>query len=190
MIVIGSSAGGIVALKQVLSKLEHPCRLPIVIAQHLPEDIDEFYVDMMQMNTDIMTKEVKMNEKIEPGVVYFAPPGYHLLIEDEGNFSLSADERVNFVRPSIDVLFETAASVFKKKLTAIVLTGANKDGSYGAATVKKYGGKVIVQDPKTAYADTMPLSVINTIKVDKISSLEEISELLVNICKCGDVCYE
>jgi len=188
MIVIGSSAGGIVALKKVLSKLAYPCYLPIVVAQHLPEDIDEFYVSIMQMNTNIQAKEVEINEKIKPGTIYFAPPGYHLLVEDKTNFSLSADDRVNFVRPSIDVLFETAAYTFKKELTAIILTGANKDGSKGAAVVKQYGGEVIVQDPKTAYADTMPQNVINTVEVDNVLDLEQISEFILLKCQ-GGMCH-
>ena len=107
-----------------------------------------------------------------------APPNYHLLIEPDQTFTLTIDERVNYARPSIDVLFETAAEVFREHLIGIILTGANNDGSHGLKRIKELGGMAIVQDPETAEVDSMPKAAVAACAVDHVLSLEEISAFL------------
>jgi two-component system chemotaxis response regulator CheB len=113
-----------------------------------------------------------------PGMAYLAPPNYHLLLEPDRTFTLTIDERVNYARPSIDVLFETAAEAYKDKLIGIILTGANNDGSKGLKKIKEFGGLAIVQDPETAEVASMPRAAILTSVVDHIIPLEEIAPLL------------
>lgn len=124
---------------------------------------------------------VEAEEKTIPqaGVVYIAPPNYHLLIEKNGEFTLSVDDKVNFSRPSIDVLFETAADTYGGELIGILLTGANQDGSRGIECVKENGGLTVAQDPKTAEIPIMPEKAIKTGKIDLILSIDEIVEFLL-----------
>ena len=110
--------------------------------------------------------------------IYIAPPNYHLLVEADRTFSLSIDEPVNYARPSIDVLFETAADVYKTNLIGVILTGANTDGSHGLKRIKETGGLSVVQDPSTAEADTMPRAAIAAVDVDYVLPLEEIGKVL------------
>ena len=123
-------------------------------------------------------KQADEKEKIVPAMIYIAPPNYHLLVEDDRTFSLSVDELVNFSRPSIDVLFESAADAYGKRLIGIILTGANSDGSNGLKKIKECGGMAIVQDPESSEADTMPRAAIKATKVDYVLPLEEIGTFL------------
>lgn len=132
-------------------------------------------------------RQADEKEKIENGVMYFAPADYHLLVERNRTFSLSCDDRVNYSRPSIDVLFETASDVYKNKLVAIILTGANGDGANGIRTVKKNGGTTIAQQPETAIHQTMPLAAIATGSVQHIYPLEKIKDFLLRIGKTEHV---
>jgi two-component system chemotaxis response regulator CheB len=129
---------------------------------------------------DVVDAEDK--QWIQPGKIYLAPADYHLLVE-KGEFNLSVDEAVRYSRPSVDVLFESAADAYGPALIAIVLTGANADGAQGARRVKKRGGVVIVQDPKTADAPEMPEAVIAAGAVDQILRLEDIAAFLVELCR-------
>lgn len=117
-------------------------------------------------------------ESIQPGCVYVAPPNYHVLIERNGTLSLSIDERINHARPSIDVLFETAAAVYGNALIGIILTGANNDGTRGMSAIRHSGGLTVAQDPESAEAAYMPASVIDAMQVDYILSLDKIADLL------------
>ncbi len=177
-IVIGASAGGIDALTKLLTALKSDLKLPIIIAQHISPNSDNFIVS--HLNNICKLKVVEANEKdeIKNGTIYFASPDYHLLVEEDKTFSLSAEEKINFSRPSIDVLFETAADVYQENLIGIMLTGANKDGSKGLGRIKKNGGFTIVQDPKCAEVDTMPISAIKQVDVDKILNIKEISDFI------------
>ncbi|MEA3495342.1 MAG: chemotaxis protein CheB [Bacteroidota bacterium] len=177
-IVIGASAGGIDALTKLLTALKSDLKLAVIVVQHISPYSDNFMVS--HLNNICKLKVVEANEKdeIKSGTIYFAAPDYHLLVEEDKTFSLSAEEKVNFSRPSIDVLFETAADVYGENLIGIILTGANKDGSEGLKTIKKNGGFTIVQDPKCAEVDTMPIVAINTVDVDKILNIKEISDFI------------
>ncbi|KPA17675.1 Chemotaxis response regulator protein-glutamate methylesterase [Candidatus Magnetomorum sp. HK-1] len=180
-IVIGVSAGGLEALKKILPELPGDYPVPIIVVQHRHPFSDESLEKAMDDQCNVKVQQINDKTSIQPGYVYFAPPNYHVMIEDDMTFSLTLDPAVNFSRPSIDVLFESAAEIFGKHLVGIVLTGANKDGSAGLVQIKKKGGLAIVQDPDTAEVNVMPLSAIAATKVDYILRLELIAEMLVKM---------
>jgi two-component system chemotaxis response regulator CheB len=123
--------------------------------------------------------EAKAMEFVRPGTVYMAPPDYHLLLEDDESITLSVEERVNFARPAIDPLFESAADVYGPRLIGIILTGANRDGAQGARVIKERGGTIIVQDPATAYARMMPEATLAATPVDYTIRLDAMAALLL-----------
>jgi two-component system chemotaxis response regulator CheB len=186
LIVIGCSLGGMRALQIILSGLTREFCVPIVIAQHRHRKSDEGLPAYLRRQTDLPVVDAEDKQWIESGKVYLAPADYHLLIErngDRGELSLSVDEAVRYSRPSIDVLFESAADAYTNRLIGIVLTGANEDGSRGAKRIKARGGIVMVQDPKTAEAPTMPQATIDAVQVDQILRLEEIAPFLTEVCQ-------
>lgn len=180
-IVIGVSSGGMNALKIIFSALPADFSMPIIIVLHVGALSDSLWIPLLNEKSNLHVKEADEKEKIEKGIIYIAPPNYHLLIEKDRTFSLTIDERVNFARPSIDVLFESAAEAYRNKLIGIVLTGANNDGTNGIIRIKECGGLAIIQDPKTAESPYMPKSAIDAIEADYILALEEIVELLIKI---------
>jgi two-component system chemotaxis response regulator CheB len=180
-VVIGVSAGGMNALSTVLSRLPADFGLPVIIVQHMDPHSRDYLPNHLDRKCTITVKEAEDKEKIRSGVAYIAPPNYHLLLEEDRTFSLSVDDVVNFSRPSIDVMFETAADVYNRKLVGVVLTGANADGSKGLKKIKAMGGMAIVQDPMTAYVDVMPKAAIAITKVDHVLPLEEIAVLLTEL---------
>jgi two-component system chemotaxis response regulator CheB len=180
-IVIGTSAGGLNALSSLLSQLPEDYSIPVVVVQHRSKDQRELLEEVLQHKCGIRIKQADEKEPVQGGTVYIAPPDYHLLVEEDRTFSLSCDERVLFSRPAIDVLFESAAAVYKEELVGIILTGANGDGAAGIATIKKYGGLTIAQDPKEAQFQAMPKASIDTKKVKHIWPLSEIGAFLVNL---------
>jgi two-component system chemotaxis response regulator CheB len=177
-VVIGSSAGGIHALSSVLAALPSEFPLPIIIVQHLHPHSDSYLAHILGTKCDLKVKQADEKETIT-NAVYIAPPNYHLLIEEDRSLSLSIDKHVNFARPSVDVLFESAIYAYQDKLIAIILTGANNDGCQGVKNIKENGGYVIVQEPTTAEADAMPKAAIAATKVDKILPLEQIGPYLL-----------
>lgn len=180
-IVIGTSAGGLFAISTLLEKLPQNYSAPIIIVQHRSKEPTSLLEEILQSKCNIKIKQADEKEKIEKGIVYIAPPDYHLLIENDFTFSLSADEPVNFSRPSIDVLFESAASVYKDKLVGIILTGTNNDGALGIKAIAENNGLVIVQNPKEAQFPAMPLASIHTQKVNHIFTLSEIQIFLLRL---------
>jgi len=180
-IVIGTSAGGLFALSVILEQLPPGYPVPIVVVQHRSKDQKSLLEEVLQLKCRISIKQADEKEKIEAGFVYIAPPDYHLLVESDQTFSLSSDEPVHFSRPSIDVLFETAALVFKDTLIGIILTGANDDGAAGIAAVRKYGGLTIAQNPGEAQFALMPEASIKTKAVQYIWPLAEIKDFLLKI---------
>jgi two-component system chemotaxis response regulator CheB len=180
-IVIGTSAGGLQALTVILEKLPRDYPIPVIVVQHRIKDQRELLEDVMQSKCEIRIKQADEKERIKSGFVYIAPPDYHLHVERDGSFSLSSDERVRYSRPSIDVLFESAAIVFRNELIAIVLTGANNDGTAGMVAAKKYGALTIAQDPREAEYSMMPASAIEANGAGHILSLEQIKIFLLKI---------
>lgn len=182
-IVIGVSSGGMKAMKLLFTLLPKGFKTPIIIVQHMSAHSDSQWIQLLNDTYAIAIKEADEKEKIENGNVYIAPPNYHLLIEKDKTFSLTIDERVNYARPSIDVLFESAAEAYKNKLIGIILTGSNRDGTNGLKRIQEREGLTIVQDPKTAEAASMPTSAIAAMQPDYILSLEEIIKLLIKLDK-------
>lgn len=178
-IVVGASAGGLFALSVILEKLLPGFGIPIIVVQHRSKDQRDLLEEVMQSKCKIRIKQADEKENIASGFVYIAPPDYHLLIESDKTFSLSSDDQVHFSRPSIDVLFETAAMVFKHTLIGIILTGANDDGAAGIISVKKFGGLTIAQDPAEAQFPFMPEAAIKTKAVQYIWTLAEIQKFLI-----------
>lgn len=177
-IVIGSSAGGLNALKILFRGLSEGFRIPLIIVQHISADSENYLIQILNDIRVLQVKEADEKEQPMPGMAYLAPPNYHLLLEPDHTFTLTIDERVNYARPSIDVLFETAAEAYKDKLIGIILTGANNDGSRGLKRIKELGGLTIVQDPETAEVESMPRAAIQATVTDHILPLEEIAAFL------------
>lgn len=180
-VVVGVSAGGFQALHTLLPMLPRAFPAPVIVVQHRMAGEDDYFVESLNSKSLVTVKEAEEKEKIRPGTAYIAPGGYHLLVEKDHTFSLSVDEPVCYARPSIDVLFETAARVYGSHLVGIILTGANSDGSNGIKAIKQGNGLTIAQDPETAEVNLMPLSAIATHCVDFILPLEDIPSFLTNL---------
>lgn len=179
---IGASWGGLRAIGRVLSDLPEDVDVPIVIAQHRhPEAQDGTFAQLLEAQTDRPVLDVEDKMRIERGHVYVAPPDYHVLVEPR-SFALSVDERVQFARPSIDVLFESAADAYGAAVIGIILTGANEDGAFGLARIKEQGGVVLIQDPDGATRRTMPDAAIAATVADAILPLEEVGRFVYGLC--------
>ncbi len=177
-VVIGSSAGGMKALRTIFEGLSPSFRIPVIIVQHISPDSENYLIQILNDQKKLTVKEADEKEKPARGMAYIAPPNYHLLFESDQTFSLTIDERVNYARPSIDVLFETAAEAYKDSLIGIILTGANTDGSRGLKKIKEFGGLAIVQDPETAEAESMPRAAMITSQADRVLPIGEIAGFL------------
>jgi two-component system chemotaxis response regulator CheB len=181
-VVIGASAGGVEALSVLLPALQRDVEAPVFIVLHLPRERPSLLVDIFRQRCALPVREAEDKEPVQAGTIYFAPPNYHLLLDkgpdDGAHLALSIDGLVNYSRPSIDVLFETAADVYGARLLGIVLTGGNHDGAAGLAAVHRAGGMTIVQDPETASVSAMPHAAIQRTMPDFILSLGGIAELL------------
>ena len=177
-VVIGASAGALEVLSSLLPALPSDYRLPILIVVHLPPDKTNLFAELLRARCAIRVREAEDKEPIEPGVVYFAPPDYHLLVEEDKRLSLSDDEPVLFSRPSIDVLFESAADAYGGGLIGVVLTGANSDGANGLKAVVEAGGVAVVQSPESAFAVAMPEAAIATCPDARVLPVNEIAAYL------------
>lgn len=169
-VVVGVSSGGVQALTGLLGALPAAFPLPILIVQHIGADAGNGLARLLDAHSPLCVREADEQDIPLPGHVYLAPPNYHLLVESDGHLALSADAPVSYARPSVDVLFESAAAVFGTALIAIVLTGANHDGSRGLARVKQLGGTAIVQDPADAEAPQMPLAALAALAAQATSA--------------------
>jgi two-component system, chemotaxis family, protein-glutamate methylesterase/glutaminase len=182
LIVIGASWGGLRAVGQVLADLPDEVDVPVVLAQHRhPNSIEGTLAQLLQVRTERRVLDVEDKMPIEPGHVYIAPPDYHVLVEP-GSLALSVDERVQFARPSIDVLFESAADAYGAGVIGVILTGANEDGAQGLARIKGKGGVAVVQDPSEAARRAMPDAAIAATVSDAVLPLEEIGKFVYGLC--------
>lgn len=177
-VVIGASAGALEALSAILPSLSADFRLPIMIVVHVPPDKRSVLAELFKAKCRLSAIEVEDKQPIVAATAYFAPPDYHLLVETETSLALSTEEPVLFSRPSIDVLFQSAAEVFGAGLVAIVLTGANEDGARGLKAVAQAGGTTIVQDPSEAFQGAMPLAAIGAVPDARVLPLASITEYL------------
>jgi two-component system, chemotaxis family, protein-glutamate methylesterase/glutaminase len=155
-VVIGASAGGIEILGALLPVLPRDFSLPVVVVLHIPPDRRSLLVEVFAHRCAVRLKEAEDKDAVEGGIVYFAPPAYHLLFEDRASFRLSASDHVNHSRPSIDVLFRSAAGIYGERLLGILCSGANDDGAAGLLAISNAGGIAAVQDPRTAQWREMP----------------------------------
>jgi two-component system, chemotaxis family, protein-glutamate methylesterase/glutaminase len=154
--------------------------LPIILCLHRLKHVREGFDEVLNLKSKIKVIEPDDKTKLRPGYIYLAPANYHILIDNTHNISLNIDAPVMFSRPSIDVLFESAANIFKDKLIGIILSGANSDGAYGIKIVKHYGGLTIVQNPEEAAIKAMPQSALEACKIDYIYNSDEIIQFLNN----------
>ncbi len=178
-VVIGTSAGGVAALEKLFSYLPEMFELPVLIVLHLhPDSGAGQLAGQFNRQFRLQIKEADDKEPIQPGTFYFAPANYHLLVEDDRTLSLSVDDKENFSRPSIDVLFESAAEVYQETLIGIILTGASHDGAAGLKKIMDTGGRIIIQDPETAEKDIMPRAAMAACQPEELLSLEDIGTLL------------
>jgi len=177
-VVIGCSAGGLRALHAVFSGLHASLPVPVIVVFHNGIEEIEMLCELLRRKSALAVEEAREREIPRPGCVYIAPSGYHLLIEASHRFALSIDTKVRYVRPAIDVLFESAANVWRTRLLAVVMTGANDDGTAGLRAVRSHGGTAIVQDPADAESPVMPESALRLAGADHCVPLSEIAPLI------------
>lgn len=181
-IVVGCSAGGLRALHGLLGGLSAPLPVPVVVVCHSGSDSMALFCELLQRSSPMPVVEAEERTAPVPGQVHVAPSGYHLLIERDGRFALSVDARVAFSRPSIDVLFESAAEAWGDAAVAVLMTGANADGAHGAARIRAAGGVLVLQDPADAQAPAMPQAALEACGADHVLPLIEIPPLLESLC--------
>ena len=174
LVVIGTSTGGLRALTSLLAELPASYRLPIVIVQHRSKESDERLGGLLGAATRLPVREAEDKEPLEVPGVYLGPPDYHVLVES-GSIALSTEEPVGHSRPSIDVLFQSAAYSYGSGVIGVLLTGANQDGTRGLQEIKLYGGYVIVQDPASAESAFMPQYAMKNVRADRVLGLEQIA---------------
>jgi two-component system chemotaxis response regulator CheB len=180
IVVVGTSTGGLKALQVMLSGLPADFSLPIALVQHRGKGSESGLCEVLSQCTSLPVSEPEDKEPILRGHVYLAPRDYHLLIEN-GTFALSTDLPVAYARPSIDVLFESAADEYEERAIGVILTGANRDGARGLAQLKSRGGLTLVEDPGSAASREMPEAAIAGTKVDFILPLDEIAPCLAKL---------
>jgi two-component system chemotaxis response regulator CheB len=181
LVAIAASAGGLNAITEVLGALPADFRAAIVVVQHLDPRHRSLMADILGRRTRVRVKEAAEGDRLEPGTAYIAPPNHHLLVNAGGKLSLSQTELVHFVRPSADLLFESAAASYRERTIAVVLSGTGSDGAMGVRAIKKTGGTVIVQEPASAEFRGMPQAAEQTLQADFILPLGEIAEAIVTL---------
>ena len=182
LVVIGCSLGGMKALTTIFESLTTEFCVPIAVVQHRHKRSNEGLPSYFRSQTKLRVVDADDKQPIKSGHIYLAPADYHLLVE-RGEFSLSVDAAVAYSRPSIDVLFESAADAYRENLIGVILTGNNEDGTRGAKRIKQRGGLMIAQDPATAEAPSMPSSAVEAKVVDRILPLERIGPFLAELCR-------
>ena len=183
-VVIGASAGALEALSVILPALPVEFALPLMIVVHIPPDKRSVLAELFHAKCRISVREAEDKEPLRGGTAYFAPPDYHLLVETDRSLSLSSDEPVLYSRPSIDVLFESAADAYGAGLLGIVLSGANEAGAAGLRAVVAAGGTAIVQSPDGAYATAMPEAAMISCPNARVLSLDAIAAYLQSLPCC------
>ena len=182
MIVVGGSLGGMQSVQSILAALPADFALPIVIALHRPADDEDLLTPLLQRGCKLRVSEALDKEPIEAGRIYIAPADYHVLIEPDC-LSLSVDERVNHARPSIDVLFESAALMYGGRGVGVILSGAGADGARGAAAIEKSGGAVLIENPSTAFRSDLPAAAIAATAAAMTLPLPQIAATLCDLAR-------
>ena len=182
IVVMGTSLGGLQALETVLGALPEDFPVPVAVVQHRNKNSDGTLAQLLRLYTPLKVYDAEDKMPLEPGAVYISPPNYHMLVE-HGYVALSCDAPVLYARPSIDVLFESAAEAYGRGTIGVIMTGASSDGAHGTAAIKQRGGVAIAQSPTTAEARAMPAAAIAATKVDRILPLAEIGPHLAALCR-------
>ncbi len=172
MVLIGGSAGSLEAILQLVPALPGDASVVYVLIVHRRNDADSILERLLSTRTTMTVSEVEDKDPILPDQIYIAPPGYHLLIEDDSSFSLDGSEKIHYSRPSIDVCFESAAQVFGDRTIGILLSGANEDGVVGLQRIVEAGGLALVQDPQTAEFPLMPAKAVEKVKEAVVGDIE------------------
>jgi len=180
-IVIGASAGGIEALSIILPALAASAHVAVFVVLHLPREQPSLLPSIFSARCELAVREAVQDEPVTPATLYFAPPDYHLLIDSGPRLVLSVDDPVKYARPSIDVLFESAADIYGTHLLALLLSGGNQDGAEGLRYVKARGGLTIVQQPNTALVPHMPQAALDLMTPDAVLTLPDIAQLLQSL---------
>lgn len=180
VVAIGTSWGGLAALTKLLGELPVDFRIPVVVVQHRSKDSERLLVQLLQDATELKVCEIEDKDPLTPGTVHVAPANYHVLIEN-GYASLTIEEPVRFSRPSIDVMFSSAADTYGSAAIGVVLTGANEDGARGLAHIAKRGGLALVQDPKTAEIPIMPEAAIRAVPTSQVLPLDALAPRLLEL---------
>ena len=180
LVVIGTSWGGLHALRRVLGGLPAKFDVPVVVVQHRHRDSDHLLVSLLQDHTALKVNEVEDKTELVAGGVYVAPAEYHVLVED-GHLALSTEEPVRYSRPSIDVTFESAADSYGSRTIGVVMTGANDDGARGLRRIADRGGAAIVQDPSTAESAIMPAAALKLVPEAKVATIEQIGGIIAKL---------
>lgn len=177
IIVVGTSWGGLLALRELVDGLPVGLRLPLVVVQHRHRESNHLLAALLQDRTGLSVCEVEDKAPVQPGSVYIAPADYHLLFDGD-SFALSTEEPVRYSRPSIDVSFESAADNYAERTVGVVLTGANADGARGLKRIVDRGGLALVQAPATAENPTMPSAALRCVPGARILTIREIASIL------------
>lgn len=186
VVAMAASAGGLMALTQILSALPGDFRAAIVVVQHLDPRHRSLMADILSRHTELVVRQAEEGDCLQPATVYIAPPNRHLLVNPDGSLSLSQSELVHFVRPSADLLFESVAASYRDRAIAVVLTGTGSDGAMGVQAIKKMGGTVLAQDQDSAEFSGMPAAALQTGVVDFVLPLEEIRSALITLVMKGN----
>jgi two-component system chemotaxis response regulator CheB len=180
IVAMGTSWGGLSAMSKLLGGLPAEFSIPIVLVQHRSKDSDRLLVQLLQDATDLKVCEIEDKDVLLPGTVHVAPADYHVLVES-GYLSLTLEEPVRFSRPSIDVMFTSAADAYGPATIGVILTGANEDGASGLADIAKRGGCALIQDPKTAEIKMMPEAALKATPTAEVFSLEDLAQRLIEL---------
>lgn len=181
-VVIGCSAGGLTSLQTLFGLIHKPLQVVTVVVSHSGSEVMDTFCELLRRHAAMPVQEAEERTRPVPGRVYVAPAGYHLLFERDGSFALNVDERVEYSRPSIDVLFESAADVWTDRLAGLILTGANADGARGLRRIRERGGIALVEDPGSAAVSTMPAAALKLAGADHCLPLSGLAPLLESLC--------
>lgn len=177
-LVIGGSAGSLDVILKVLPEIDSHINFPIIIVLHRKLGSDNLLIDLLKPRTKLAVKEVEEKESIRDSTIYIAPSNYHLLIEKDHTFSLDNSEKVNYSRPSLDVVFQSAAEIYKDKLVCLLLSGSNEDGVQGLKEVKLSGGRAVIQNPESAVVPYMPAQAKMNVEIDEILEVVEMANYI------------
>ena len=175
--VVGTSWGGLAALRELVSVLPADLVMPVVLIQHRHKMSDHLLATLLQDRTALKVWEVEDKMPMEPGSIYVAPPDYHLLVEPK-HFTLSVEEPIRYSRPSIDLTFSSAVDIFGERTIGAVLTGANADGAEGLRRIAERRGLTLVQEPATAESPAMPTAALKAVPASRVLTVRAIGELI------------